>query len=137
MYGELPECLNYEVCGNETGADDGLCRPCRLAKYGEIGKRQAAEYYNAQSEADELAEVMAERDERQLREAARDPRIPLGPDDDGEAFTPMSDEEMRAAQNWHATRWAVDPFETPAETIKRNWPNIFDGAPIIETMARC
>lgn len=75
-------------------------------------------------------------DERELRDAARDPRIPLGPDDDGEAFEPMGDEAMRAAQNWHATRWESDPFETPEETIRRNWPNVFDGEPILTAMAR-
>ena len=29
---EFPECLNYEHCGNETGADDNLCASCREAK---------------------------------------------------------------------------------------------------------
>lgn len=29
---ELPECLNHEHCGNETGADDGLCASCREGK---------------------------------------------------------------------------------------------------------
>ncbi len=29
---ELPECVNYQFCGNETGADDGLCASCREAQ---------------------------------------------------------------------------------------------------------
>ena len=29
---EFPGCLNYEHCGNEAGADDGLCASCREAK---------------------------------------------------------------------------------------------------------
>ena len=29
---ELPECVNYQLCGNETGADDGLCASCREAQ---------------------------------------------------------------------------------------------------------
>ena len=29
---EFPSCLNYGHCGNETGADDGLCASCREAQ---------------------------------------------------------------------------------------------------------
>lgn len=29
---EFPECVNYQFCGNETGADDGICASCRESK---------------------------------------------------------------------------------------------------------
>ena len=110
MYDELPPC---DRCGGDNPTDKIICRVCQLEINGEIGKRQAAEYYSAQGEAAELAEVMKDWPGR-------------GPDEDGETFEPMSDEDMKAAQARNATLPMVDPFETAGEQVRRNWPNVFD-----------
>jgi len=86
---------------------DDDAKAIMLAINGEIGKRQAAEYYSAKGEADELAEVMRDWPGR-------------GPDEDGEIFEPMSDEAMAAAQARNATLPLVDPFDDHYEMSIEN-----------------
>ena len=110
MFDEFPSC---DRCNNDNASDGPICRKCQLEVNGEIGKRQAAEYYSAQGEAAELAEVMKDWPGR-------------GPDEDGETFEPMSDEEMKAAQARNYGAPLVDPFATEAELVRKQWPNVFD-----------
>lgn len=96
---ELPECLLYEICGNETGSDDGYCSACRTRRTDAI---RADELANAAVDSFDIRITDGGPQHHDLK-SERTFFAGTGPDEDNEPFTRMGDLEMKVEQaRWEA-----------------------------------